>query len=151
MPPRGRRLERARPQAALGRAGVAFGGGVAAVAVFGGLDGVAGAHHGLAEVAAVGGAERDLAVVAVAFEARAGDGAAFGRRRERARRDAAAAIGPAGAVAADLAAFRRVDAEQADVFAGKRKRIAVEHAGATGHARSRHAQSRQVEAGRARA
>src|SRR5207302_1736570 len=83
MPPRGRRLERACPQAAPGGAGVAFGGGVAAVAVFGKLDGVAGTHHRLAEVAAVGGAERDLAVVAVAFEARAGDGAAFGRCRQR--------------------------------------------------------------------
>src|SRR5207237_3171509 len=111
-----------------------FGGGVAAVALFGELDGKAGAHHRLAEVAAVGGAERDLAVVAVAFEARAGDGAAGGRRRERARRGAAAAIGPAGAVAAGLAAFRRVDADQADVLAGERKRIAVELAGAVRHA-----------------
>ena len=136
MPPRRRRLERARPQAAPGRAGFAFGASVAAAAVFGELDGVAGAHNGLAEVAAVGAAERDLALVAVAFEARAGDGAADGRRRERARRGAAAAIGAAGGVAAVLAAFRRIDAEQADALAGERKRIAVEHAGAARHARA---------------
>ena len=97
-----------------------LGGGVAALAVFGKLDREACAHHRLAEIAAVGGAERDLAVVAVALESGAGDHAARGCRGERARSHAAAPIGPPGAVSADLAAFRRIDAEQTDLLAGER-------------------------------
>src|SRR5262249_22527037 len=93
---------------------------------------VAGAHHGFAEIDAVDGAERDVAVVLVDLDWFAGDAAAADRGRKRAHRRAPAGIGLAVGVAAVLLALRRGHAVQADAYAGDFERISVDHARRTG-------------------
>src|SRR5260370_28612268 len=127
-PPGLRLLERAGPHPAPGRPRLALGGGVAALAVTPIVDGIARAHHDVAEVVAARGADRDVAVVAVLIDRRATDRAAADRRGEGARRRAAARIIAPRTGAALLPALRRIDAEQADALAQNLDRIAVDDA-----------------------
>src|SRR5215470_5032890 len=117
-PPHRRILERAGPDAALGVARLALGRRIAAAAVLRVVDGVARAHHDLAEIAAVDRADRDVAAVAVVIDRGAADLASGNQRGERARGGSAAGIGSAGEIVAALAEFRCVDAVEADALAG---------------------------------
>src|SRR5262245_60277748 len=94
-----RPLERALPQAAAGDARLALGGGVAAAAVLRQFERVPAAHHGLAEVAPAGAADRDVAIVALA-DRRARHRAGADGVGQRVARLAAAGVEPAAAVAA---------------------------------------------------
>src|SRR5262245_415933 len=132
LPPCCRRLERSSPQAAPRVAGFPLRLSIAAATMACIVERVAGAHHGFAEIDAVDGAERDVAVVLVDLDWFAGDAAAADRGRKRAHRRAPAGIGLAVGVAAVLLAVRRVDAVQADAYAGDFERIPVDHARRTG-------------------
>ena len=117
---------------ALALARLALRGCVAALAVLAQFERVAAAHHRLAEVAALRGAERDAAIMARA-DRRAGHLAAADQLGERASRGLAAAVAAPLRVAAILAAFRRVDAEQADARVADLQRVAVDRAGMAGY------------------
>src|ERR1043166_3079985 len=90
-------------------------------------DRVAASHHGGAEVAALDRARRDRAAVAVLLARAAGDRTVGDERAQRARRVDPARPRPAAAEAV-LTIFRGVDAIEADLHAGDRQAVAVDHA-----------------------
>src|SRR5262245_10227435 len=97
-PPRGRILEGAGPQATPGSPRLPLRRRIAAAAVPGVVERVAGAHHGLAEIGSVDRANGDVALVAIMLDHRAGDRASRDGHGERAGRLASAGIGTAAAV-----------------------------------------------------
>src|ERR1044072_2261943 len=137
LPPNLRLLERAGPDAAFGRAGVALGGGVAPLAVARIVTRIARAHHCLAEIVSLGLAGRDVACGLIARRQPARHRPPADQRGEDTRRVAPAGVIRTVRVAALLAFFRRVDAEQADARAGHFQRVAIDDPGAPRDRRAR--------------